>query len=54
MRKIVKAKITKKASKTTFKHVGILARRYRVSNLVMLNSILIGGFRDELAELIGA
>ena len=44
--------ITDRACRATMKHVAILAKRFQTTNLAMFNALLLGSFRDELAEIM--
>lgn len=50
---MLNAKITSRECKATFVHVNKLAKFYGVSNVVMLNAILMGGFHEQLLEVMG-
>ncbi|NOQ31758.1 MAG: hypothetical protein GQ570_11610 [Helicobacteraceae bacterium] len=45
--------VSEKACKITLSHVAILAKKFKVTNLIMFNSLLMGNFRDELYEVMG-
>lgn len=44
--------MNKELAKATHEHVAKLARIYGVSNIAMLNAILLGHFHKELAEVM--
>lgn len=43
---------THKDYRITFKHVGMLAKKFGVSNIAMFNALLMGSYRDEFEDLL--